>query len=391
MFLPVTIERNPALVETAINLHRSGKIHPNTYVLDVDAIQLNTKQLVQVAEQAGIKLYMMTKQIGRNPELARIIAESGIEQAVAVDPWEALTLGKAGVKLGNVGHLVQIPSHLIEPILRLRPEVVTVFSVEKAKQVSQAAERLGFIQNILLKVVGKQDVIYEGQQGGFQEDELLVEASRIQKLPGVTISGVTAFPCFLYNDESGEIEPTPNAHTVKRSAHRLQEELSLPLDQINMPSATTIASIPKLAEWGATHGEPGHALTGTTPLHVQGKQPEIPAMVYVSEISHVYEGNAYTFGGGFYRRSNARHAIVGNNFTEMKNRFVSVSATPPEYIDYTGTLRVKEQEVAVGDTVIYAFRTQIFVTRSEVALVKGIQNGQAKVAAIYDSLGNKLR
>lgn len=40
MFLPVTIERNPALVETAINLHRSGKIHPNTYVLDVDVIQL---------------------------------------------------------------------------------------------------------------------------------------------------------------------------------------------------------------------------------------------------------------------------------------------------------------------------------------------------------------
>lgn len=391
MFLSATLERNPSLVEAAIDLHQRGAILPNTYVLDVDAIKHNTHQLVKAAEQARIALYMMTKQIGRNPDLARIIAENGIEKAVAVDPWEAVTLGEAGIQLGNVGHLVQIPTHMLERILHFRPEVVTVFSLEKAAEVSQAAERQGFVQNILLKVIGENDVIYEGQQGGFTESDVLAVAQKIRKLPGVRIAGVTAFPCFLYNGESGEVEPTANAHTVRRCVERLRTELGLSLEQINMPSATSVASIPKLAEWGATHGEPGHAFTGTTPLHEQGEQAEIPAMVYVSEISHTYEDRAYAFGGGFYRRSNVRRAIVGNNFNEMRNRFVPVLEPPPEYIDYYGTLKAENQNISIGDTVIYAFRTQIFVTRSEVALVEGIQNGRPTVAAIYDSLGKKLR
>lgn len=51
----------------------------------------------------------MTKQFGRNPLIAQAIVESGIEKAVAVDPWEALSLSKNGIKIGHVGHLVQIP------------------------------------------------------------------------------------------------------------------------------------------------------------------------------------------------------------------------------------------------------------------------------------------
>lgn len=391
MFLPVTLKRNPTLVETAVNLHRRGEILPNTYVLDLDAIALNTRRLSQEADEAGITLYMMTKQIGRNPEVAKVIAQNGIEQAVTVDPWEAVTLGRAGVKLGNVGHLVQIPSHMVEMILDFRPKVVTVFSVTKAEEISRVAGKKGFTQDLLLKVVGENDVIYEGQQGGFKESELLAAAKEIHKLPSVRIVGVTAFPCFLFNSEKGDLEQTANAHTAIRCAERLTQELHITLEQINLPSATSVYSIPILAEIGATHGEPGHALTGTTPLHQQSGQTEIPAMVYVSEISHVYEDKAYAFGGGFYSRSNVKQAIVGKNMREMQHRFVNVREIPPEYIDYYGTLEMGDQPIEVGDTVIYAFRTQIFVTRSEVALVEGIQNGKPRLKAIYDSLGKKLR
>ena len=105
-----------------------------------------------------------------------------------------------------------------------------------------------------------------------------------------------------------------------------------------MPSATCVSTIPILKELGATHGEPGHALTGTTPLHQRGDQPELPAMVYVSEVSHLDGDRAYVYGGGFYRRSRAREAIVGKTFPGMMDCRVRVRETPPQYIDYYGAL-----------------------------------------------------
>ena len=44
----------------------------------------------------------------------------------------------------------------------------------------------------------------------------------------------------------------------------------------------------------------------------------------------------------------------------------------------------------VGETVIGAFRTQIFVTRSNVALIEGIKDKNPKIIGIYDSLGREM-
>ncbi len=390
MFLDITLKRNPRLIKYAAELHREGIIRPNTYVLDMDAIMENTKMLVEAAEKYGIKLYMMTKQIGRNPEAARIIAECGIERAVAVDPWEAISLAKSGIKLGNVGHLVQIPTGMIREILSFRPEVVTVFTLEKAREISKEALNMGIVQDILLRVVGPRDMIYEGQLGGFKEDELIAVSKEMKKLNGVNIVGVTAFPCFIFDPFSGCVKKTENADTIIRCARKLREESGIEIKQINAPSVTAAASMPLLAELGATHGEPGHGLTGTTPLHVCEDSGEIPAMVYVSEISHCFEDKAYAYGGGFYRRSYMKKAMVGKDFEIMKSNTLEVEELLPEAIDYYGILKIGDKKVQVGDTVIYAFRTQVFVTRSEVALVKGIQGDAPRITGIYDNLGNKV-
>ncbi|KUO75871.1 MAG: amino-acid racemase [Clostridia bacterium BRH_c25] len=390
MFLDMTLKRNPQLIKYAAELHREGRIRPNTYVLDMDAIKGNTRILAESAEKYGIKLYMMTKQIGRNPEAARIIATCGIERAVAVDPWEAITLAKSGIKLGNVGHLVQIPTVMIREILSFRPEVITVFTLEKAREISKEASEMGIVQDILLRVVGPRDMIYEGQVGGFKEDELIAASEEIKRLKGVNIVGVTAFPCFLYDSDSGQIKKTENADTVIRCARMLEEKAGIEIKQINTPSVTAAASMPLLAELGATHGEPGHGLTGTTPLHGYEESGEIPAMVYVSEISHCFEDKAYAYGGGYYRRSCMKRAMVGKDFEAMKRNALEVEELLPEAIDYYGILKIGDKDVQVGDTVIYAFRTQIFVTRSEVALVEGIQGDTPRLIGIYDNLGNKV-
>ena len=387
----MTLARNPQLIREAVILHRKGEIYPNTYVLDIDTIKENTKKLVRQSEKYNISLYMMTKQIGRNPYLAKVIADCGITKAVAVDPWEAITLAKAGIKLGNVGHLVQIPSSMIREILSYDPEVITVFTKEKAKEISEEAMKAGKKQAILLKVFGETDEVYEGQAGGFKESELIKEAKEIMKFPGVRIVGVTAFPCFLYDSSQGKIEKTSNANTLMRCAEMLNTSLGIEIQQINAPSATAVSSISMLHQLGATHGEPGHAITGTTPLHGDQASEEIPAMVYVSEISHYFQDKAYSYGGGFYKRSRMEKALVGKSFEDMRNNIFEVEEVCPESIDYYGTLRIGNRKVEVGDTVIYAFRTQIFVTRSEVALVEGIQRGRPKIVGIYDSLGQRLR
>lgn len=391
MFLDITIRRNVDLIQTAMNFHQRGKIRPNTYVLDLDRIEENAKKIKAEADKNNIKLYMMTKQIGRNPEVAKLISKVGIDKVVAVDPWEALTLAKAGIKIGNVGHLVQIPSNMIGDILEYNPEVITVFTVEKAREISQEAEKQGKVQDIMLKVIDDEDLIYEGQTGGFKKEELIESAKKIMEYSGVKIVGVTAFPCLLYDSQEKRVVKTHNVKTLLDSAKLLEEELGIKLEQINVPSANSVNSISTIKEVGGTHGEPGHAFTGTIPINAHIDQPEIPAMVYVSEISHCYENKAYVYGGGYYRRGNIKKAIVGSNLEKGLDNILNVVDMSPTNIDYYGELELGDRAVNIGDTVIYAFRTQIFVTRSEVALVEGIANGSPRLIGIYDSLGNRLR
>ena len=61
---------------------------------------------------------------------------------------------------------------------------------------------------------------------------------------------------------------------------------------------------------------------------------------------------------------------------------------PPtdERIDYHFGL---SEPCEVGAAVIMAFRYQIFVTRSDVVLVKGISSGRPEIIGIYDSLGRR--
>ena len=106
--------------------------------------------------------------------------------------------------------------------------------------------------------------------------------------------------------------------------------------------------------------------------------------MYVSEVSHNFMGNAYCYGGGHYRRSHVKHALVGSSLEDSR----SLEVIPPsdESIDYHFGL---SEECKVGETVVMAFRFQIFVTRSDVVLVEGISSGQPQIVGVYDSLGRK--
>lgn len=383
MFLDVTMRKNPQLVEAGLRLHQTGQILPDTYVLDLDAIENNTRLLVESATKNQIELFFMTKQFGRNPYVAQKIHEAGIKKVVVVDYKEALVMMKQGLPLGNVGHLVQIPKYLLKKIMDYGTDYITVFSTEMINNIATVARELGIQQKILLKVIEPGDEIYEGQFGGFHLNEL-TKVIEIVKQEGIIVGGITSFPCFLFDGVS-ELQPTHNVETIKK-AITILKQAGFAIKEVNMPSATCSRTIPFIHELGGTQGEPGHALTGTTPLHAQLELPEKPAILYVSEISHNLDGHGYFYGGGYYRRGHLESVMISTD--DQKLAKDEVIPFGNDSIDYYLSTKLTHE---VGATVLAAFRTQIFVTRSDVAVVSGIQTGQPRIEGIYDSLGKQIR
>ncbi|MFD8381762.1 alanine racemase [Streptomyces sp. NPDC059679] len=384
MFLKTVLARNSGLVDAAAALHHQGEIPPDTYVMDLDAVESNAALLAAEAERLSLTLWFVVKQFGRNPELIRAVARH-IPKYAAIDPPEARVLHASGARAGNLGHLMQIPRRTLDEMLAWRPETVTVYDAANAHAVSAAAERLGVVQDVLVRLEGAPGSVYPGQEGGVPLSRLDAFAETVERLPGVRIAGVTAFPCVLCDPPSNKPQATPNFDLALTARELLAARGHTGL-KLSAPSATSIASLPLLAGLGATHGEPGHSLTGTTPLHaLDPHQPEQPAYVYVSEVAHTLaDGRPALYGGGFYARADIKNALLPRTGVRLP-----VQAAPAENIDYYRLLDAPtaSQQVRVGDTAVLAFRTQIFATRSNVAVVSGLSSRQPRLLGLYDALG----
>lgn len=385
MFIKALQRQNPALIASTLRFWQQGRIAPDSWVIDVDQVLENGKQLLKTAQQYGISLYLMTKQVGRNPWLAEKLLALGYQGIVVVDYKESRVMRRAGLPVSHQGHLVQIPSAQVAGAVEQGTEVITLFSLEKAREVSAAAVAAGRTQAVMLKVYGESDFLYPGQESGFSLAGLDSVVADIRQLPGITLAGLTHFPCLLWDEKQEKILPTPNLRSLLAARDKL-ESLGVSVRQLNAPSATSCSSLPMLAEFGVTHAEPGHALTGTIPANQQGDQPERIAMLWLSEVSHHFAGQSYCYGGGYYRRGHAKHALVfapGSSIAQQ----AQLNKVDDSSIDYYLPL---EGEFPIGSAAIFCFRTQIFVTRSDVVLIAGIQSGKPEIVARYDSLGNVL-
>ncbi len=150
-----------------------------------------------------------------------------------------------------------------------------------------------------------------------------------------------------------------------------------------------------LAEAGATQVEPGHGLTGTTPLHAVRELPEQPAVLYLSEVAHIHQGVPLCFGGGLYIDpvfgDYQVHAVVAHDPSEIATTPVPVDMPNPAAIDYYAQLHPDSQRtVAEGATVIFGFRVQAFVTRTFVVGLSGVSKGRAQVAGICNGFGDEV-
>jgi predicted amino acid racemase len=391
MFLDLIRRRNPTLIEQAIVLHQAGQLPANTYVIDLDAVEGNARHISGVASKLGLKVYAMTKQIGRNGSVCKAIARGGITKAVAVDMECARTTHQAGLGLGHIGHLVQVPRFEANAAASLTPDYWTVFSLEKATEAGAAAKQIGRTQPLLARIAGDGDKFYRGHEGGFAADTILSVADALDDVWGACFAGITTFPSQLFDHESGKVRPTSNLETLRRAANALAKA-GVSGIEVNTPGTTSSEILPMLAQFGATQIEPGHGLTGTTPLHAFEDLPEVPAVIYLSEVSHLFGAEAFCFGGGLYIDpvfpDYQVRAIVSREPTTSDAALAHVEIPVPASIDYYGMIDATgEVKPRIGDSVVFGFRPQAFVTRAHVVGVAGLSTGNPVVETIYDAFG----
>lgn len=393
MFLNLLRRRNPAFLDAICALHAAGTLPVNTYAIDLDAVGENARAFAAETTRLGLTPFAMTKQIGRNRDVSRVLSAAGITHAVAVDLQCAIAAQAGGLNIGHLGHLVQIPRHEAATAASLSPLYWTAFNETKAREAATAALALGHTQDILLRVTAPEDKFYPGHEGGFPLAEIETAADSIDAIPGARFAGITTFPATLFDQKSGEAKPTPNRNTLTKAAARLAAAGRSGV-QVNAPGTTSIAALAGLAEAGATQVEPGHGLTGTTPLHAVQDLIEQPAIAYVSEISHIHNGRAYVFGGGLYvdpvlgdPTTNAIIVPPGASAADAARLRVEMPA--PAAIDYYATIPLPEgSTAAIGDTVIFGFRAQVFVTRALTAAISGVSSGAPRVDGIWAADGS---
>jgi predicted amino acid racemase len=389
MFLDVLRRRNPALIEKAIALHQAGKIPANSYVIDLDTVEANARTIRAAADRLGLKVFAMTKQMGRSPSFCAAVARGGIGKAVAVDMEDARACRRAGLALGHIGHLVQIPKAEATAAASLAPDYWTVFNFEKAAEAAAASKALGRVQDLLARVQAEGDTFYRGHEGGFEASDVVTVADRLDGSSGARFAGITTFPALLFDVAQRKIAPTANLGTLARAAEALANAGRREIE-INAPGTNSSVILQALADAGATQVEPGHGLTGTTPLHAVEDLPELPAVIYLSEVSHHHRGDAYCFGGGLYIDpvfpDYALKAIVGREPTIATTALRSVEIPVPAAIDYYGMIDTATGPAAIGDSVVFGFRPQAFVTRANVVGLSGVR-GTPMVETISDAYG----
>jgi predicted amino acid racemase len=395
MFLSRLQEQNPRFARAAIDLHQSGDLPPDTYVIDLDTLATNASGLCREAHRLGLDVIAMTKQFGRNPLALDTLRSNGVDSFVAVDMTCARAIRRAHHEIGHVGHLVQIPRDQAGEVAGMSPHYWTVFSDTKAAEAAAAAHSFGATQALLARTYAEGDLVIETHAGGFPAADIEQVADRFDALEGGRFAGLTSYPALVFDREQLRVVPTPNLATLERAVTRLHATGRTDI-AVNAPGETSTATLSMLADAGATQVEPGHGFTATGAYHAYADLPERPALLYLSEVSHVDGDTAYCFGGGLYLCVGSvdyqPQALVGRDFEAATRQRVDATLSQNhQVIDFYGRLaQTPERSLTAGDSVIFCFRPQAFYTRSTIAPVSGIHSGRPRVEGLFTVDGRPL-
>ncbi len=401
-----TLERNPQLLEAAIELHQSGRIPASTQVIDLDAVAENATVLAQSAERHGLRVFAMTKQNGNNPFLTRVALDRGLHSVVALEAIQAHQIHRYGFPLGAAGHLTNVPRHEVRRIVAMRPEFVSVYTLEAARRVSEAAAELGVEQRLYVRVtnpahdpdapiLGTDEGAFGVLVGGWTEESCAEGIRPILDLPNVRVAGLMQFGGIAYGAQvrAQDAVPTQALETALRAKALLERELGLEDLHVNTGGEANAVTFATLAARGVTEVEPGLSLTGSGSFHAIQDMPEKPAQAVVTEVTHFWGDDVYTTGGVFAFVSELYDAapmvaLAGAGLDEARRQRLTYLS--PEMVDAHGVFRAEGPRPAVGDTAVFVHHPQAFLERGYTAAVSGIAAGRPQVEGLFDSACNAL-
>ena len=108
-------------------------------------------------------------------------------------------------------------------------------------------------------------MFYRGHEGGFAAEGVIETADALDRVAGARFSGITTFPALLFDTQSRKLVPTANFTTLERARAALAKAGRSSIE-INAPGTSSTVAFSTLANAGANKVEPGHGLTGTTPM-----------------------------------------------------------------------------------------------------------------------------
>lgn len=399
--------RNPELVRAAATLHQEGVIPADCYVADLESIRRNAELVKQSAEKAGLEVYFELKEVARASAIYEVLEDLGFDKAIAIDIEEVYALERIGARVGHVGHLGQIPTWDVRHVVaEVRPDVVTVYSFEKAAQLSAAAISAGVTQKVLIRVNGPEDILTTAVAGGTPEAEALDLITRIDALDGLSFAGLTTYPGVRFELTQQRWVRTTNFETMMRVRDAVQEQLDLKVEHLNPAGNNCTASLDLLAEGGATHCEPGQAFVGGLVANGFTDQPEVPAIAYVSEVTHHWAGVPYYYAPSmvanttigiwhhtYYDTLGASVSRAGIDPLDnlVRTHAQSFAASDPSAWIYGALQLGRHATAAVGDTVVCGFRCQVYRSNGgRLAVVDGTQTGEPRLVGLYDRNGIRL-
>lgn len=377
MLLRNLICDNRKLIYQAVYFYKAGLINSDSFVVDYNNVIKNANYMLSEAKKKKIDLFFMCKQLGRNPYIAKELVNCGYKGAVAVDWREAYFYMKIGIPLMNVGYISQIPNTKLYDIMKYGVKYITIYSISKLDAINRIAECLGIVQEVMLHVYDKDDIIYPNQEGGVAIQDLNLFLKESNKYKNIKISAITSFPCFLY--QKNRIHKTPNLNTLKKAKEMIGSYI-----KIDAPSNNNVALMKQLESGEIDIMEPGHSFTGTTPFNIDffGEDDyEKISYLYITEVSHNYEEISLCFGGGSYFNSYLENALVisGNNYY-----FTKILSKKYNSIDYYISI---EGSFEPGSIVIMCYRAQMFISRSDIVI---LNTDFCKLIGVFDGKGNKI-
>ncbi len=137
----------------------------------------------------------------------------------------------------------------------MRPEYWTIYSYEKAKEISKALPE-GWEQKVMIRIYADGDTYYKGHEGGFPATDVVEVAKNIDAMPGLKFAGITTFPTQLFNAESCTVRHTHN-YTTLLEAKKALEAARYENIEVNAPGTTSSHLFEEMGESGCDAGRTG--------------------------------------------------------------------------------------------------------------------------------------